>query len=205
VATPDPLWPLANFAASRGWVYSRRIIPHHDTPFLHLGDAVEAGPCLAVTLLGRRAELYEHRRIAIDGAERRVAGAYVVLRLVDGVHLHGIDQLRLMPRGSASLAPLNDRHVVELESLELDQAFVLQVGSGTSELALLRLFTPALISGLLDLAAADAYLGEYFDYAHGRIVLASGGTIAASDGPTVEATLRAVEPVVREVLAVAAP
>jgi hypothetical protein len=66
--------------------------------------------------------------------------------------------------------------------------------------ALRKLFTPALISALLDLARGDTYLGEYLDYAHGRIVLASGGTLTFSDGPVVEATLRAAEPVIREVL-----
>src|SRR4051812_41335515 len=178
------------------------MLPHRDTPFLRLGDDAEAGPCFALPILGRRAELYEHRRVDVDGASRAVRDAYVVLRLVDAVHLDGIDQIRLLPRSTAlgAAAPLNDRHVVELESLELSRSFLLEAGRATSELALRKLFTPALISALLDLARGETYLGEFLDYGHGRIVLASGGTLTSGDGPVVEATVRAAEPVIREVL-----
>ncbi|MDX6515096.1 MAG: hypothetical protein QOH73_762, partial [Gaiellaceae bacterium] len=71
----------------------------------------------------------------------------------------------------------------------------LEAGSGTSDLTVRELFTPALIAALLDLASTDCYLGEYLDFSLGRLVLASGGTITATDGPAVEETLRRVTPV----------
>ena len=88
-------------------------------------------------------------QIQVPGlTERVVRGSYVVLRLVDAVHLAEIDQIRLLPRSTAlgAAATLNDRRLVELESLALSQAFLLEAGRETSEVALRKLFTPALIS-----------------------------------------------------------
>jgi len=195
--------PFRSLAEERGWGYRRTILPHRDTPFLHLGEDADAGPCFTVEVAGCQAEIYEHARVSGTGTARRVDATYVVLRLLDPVHLAGIDQLRLMPRSTAYAAgaAANDRRVVELESVELEQAFFLEAGRGTDDTALHRLFTPALISELLDLAAAkECYLGEYLDYAWGRVMLASGGTIAPSDGPALEATLVRVAPLLRELL-----
>jgi hypothetical protein len=196
------LRPLQDFAQAQGWRFKRTLVPHRDTPFLRLGDDVEAGPGVALQILGLDVELYEHRRIRVDNETRAPAGSFVVLRLVDGLHLADVDQLRLMPRqtGKAATAALNDRRVVELESLEFEQRFLLEVGSGTSELTIRKLFTPALISGLIDLADADCYLGEYLDFSRGSLVFASGGTITAEDGPALAATVQQVTPLVRELL-----
>jgi hypothetical protein len=188
---------LKELAGARGWQFKRTLVPHRDTPFLRLGDDQEAGPGFVLQLLGLELEVYEHRRMRVSGDSRVCEATYVVLRLKDGLHLTGVDQIRLMPRESASAtaAALNDRRVVSLESTELDSRFLLEAGSGTSDLTVRELFTPALIAALLDLASADCYLGEYLDFSLGRLVLASGGTITATDGPAVEETLRRVTPV----------
>jgi hypothetical protein len=195
---PPSFAPLRAFAAERGWTFKPSILAHRDTPFLRLGDDQEAGPVLVVQAAGLDAELYEHRRIRVHDGTRAVEGTYVVLRLTNGLHLAGVDEVRLMPRATASpaAAALNHRRVVSLESVELETQFLLEVGDGTSDLAARELFTPGLIAGLLDLAAADCYLGEYLDFHLGRLVLASGGTITPDDGPALEETLRRVEPVV---------
>jgi hypothetical protein len=200
VRRPRSFAPLKAFAAERGWVFKPSILAHRDTPFLRLGDDQEAGPALVVQAAGLDAELYEHRRIRVHNDSRVCEASYVVLRLANGLHLAGVDQIRLMPRATANAtaAALNRRRVVSLESVELDTLFLLEAGDGTSDVTVRELFTPSLIAALLDLAAADCYLGEYLDFHLGRLVLASGGTITPDDGPALAETLRRVEPVIQQ-------
>jgi hypothetical protein len=199
---PGSVAPLEALAAEQGWTFRRRIYPHRDTPFLHVGDDTEAGPGFELTIAGRSAALYEHRSfVDPEGGSRTPTGVSVVLRL-EGIHLDGIDELRVVPRRATPAlgAWLNQRHPVKLESVELEQQFLVEVGTGTTELAARALFTPALIASLLDLAAGDGYLGEYVDYSHGTVVFASGGTIGASDGPALVETVRTVTPAVEQFL-----
>jgi hypothetical protein len=187
------------FAADRAWTYFPLTPRRLDSPLLAHGDAQRGGRGFRLPIGGHACVLYEHVRLDGEGDDRQETH-YVVL-VADG-RLRRASGLRIRARNGFRSDAGSRMRALELESTELAQRFVVEAPIYVDERDVREVFTPTLITAFLDLADADAYLGDYLELCTDAVVLASEGTITLEDGDFVDRTVAAVAPLLDRLLGV---
>jgi hypothetical protein len=174
----------AELASARGWQPAMALPAPLTTPLLRDGDERTLERAYALTIAGRQAVVGHYSSIAVhrqyhdDGTvteARRPPRHYTVIEVVTG--LSDVVRFSLMPRHAGGdvldgvASRLSPDRVVDLESAELRDRFRLTVADEDSEIAVRRLFTPALIVDVLD----SAQEGTRIEFEQGALVVAVGG------------------------------